>query len=149
MGRFPRLTDDQLDLTTDAPDFMGDITNDLGNLGTHTDGFEVVFEDLVTQIGNAGDVGSALDDDLDTLGTSVPQVDPNSLDSDRASLPATLSEGNAILSESSDLLGTITPTPQPPGGGGGGGAVTYNATITFTFSGPASPQTLCISVKVK
>lgn len=118
MGRFARLTDDQLDLTTDVPNFMGDITNDLGNLGTHTDGFDLVFEDLATQVGTAVDAGGVLDDDLGALDTSVPGIAPNSLDSDHASLPGTLSEGNAILSDSSDLLGSVTPAPQPPGGGG-------------------------------
>lgn len=131
MGSFPRLTPDQLDLSEDTFDFTQSITDTLGPLGTSADGFDAELLDLGTVLNAAGDPGAALDDDLGQAGAIASSINPNSLADDAASLPASLAEGDSILSDAGTLLGSVQSVPPPPSGGAGGG------------QGTAAPSTNC------
>lgn len=119
MGHFPTLTPDQLDLSTDTFDFTQTITDTLGNFGTPDDGFDSLVLEVVTELANAGDPGDALDGDLGIASGIAATIDPNSLAGDAASLPASLAEGDSILSDVHALSSSVQPVSAPPAGTGG------------------------------
>jgi len=120
MGAFPLLTAAQLDLSQDVFDFQQTISDTLGQLGTTGDGFDQDMLDLGALLTVAGDPGDAIDGDLGLATTIASSIDPNSLAGDAASLPASLAEGDSILSDAHALSGAVQPAPAPPTGSGGG-----------------------------
>lgn len=155
MGHFPRLTAAALDLTPVTPDFTQTITDTLGSLGTSADGFDAYLAATLAGLSSGGDLGSSLDGDLGLAAGILSLINPNSLASDMASLPASLAEGDVVVASANALLvstgvTTPAPTPTPPpktnpspappasggsSGSGGGGASGQGAT------GPLPVQT--------
>jgi hypothetical protein len=120
VGTWPVLTTSDLDLTLDTWDFTQTLNDTLGDLGTPADGFDSYLNDTITLLSGLENLGGSLLDDLNLAAGIAGTIDPASLNSDAASLPATLATGDAIVADSNALLGSVTPPPQPPGGGGGG-----------------------------
>lgn len=118
---FPLLTTDQLDLTIDQPDFQQTLQDTLGNLGTDQDGFDAAVYDTITVINAGVALALTLDADINGLSQVANSIDPNSLDAQLASLPASLAEGDAILAAAQQLNAGVQPVGTPPSGGGSGG----------------------------
>ena len=121
MGAWPVLTADQLDLTIDTWDFQQTLSDELGDLGTRLDGFDVYLQETLFLIGAGGVLSGSLGDSIDLAAGIAGTIDPNSLAGDVASFPASLAEGDAIVADSNALLGAVGPAPPATGGGGGGG----------------------------
>lgn len=152
MGTFPILTADLLDLTIDIPDFQDTINNTLGNAGTPSDGFDGAVSDVLSILAAAPALLAIMDDDGGVLGGILGLIDPNSLDADAASFPASVATGNSIISDSNDLLGSIggaAPPPAPSSGGGGPSTGTIdcftdtNCDSIVTFGGLNSSSLPC------
>lgn len=124
MGHFPRLTAAALNLSLDTYDFTQTITNTLGSLGTPADGFDAYLAGTIAALSTGGDPGTSLDGDLGVAAGVLSLINPNSLASDAATLPASLAEGAAIVADANALLAstgvTTAPTPAPPPASGGG-----------------------------
>jgi hypothetical protein len=121
VGTLGRLTADQLDLTPGTYDFEQTITDTLGNLGTPDDGFDSYLADTITLLSTVGTPGDSLLDDLNLAAGIGGSIDPLSLQGDATSLPDSLAEGDAILSDVGALNGSAgVPAPPPPSGGSGG-----------------------------
>jgi hypothetical protein len=114
MGTFGRLTADQLDLNIDTFDFTQSLSDTLGDLGTSKDGFDSYVADTIVSIAATGNPGDSMIDDLNLAASVSSSIDPNSLQADAASLPATLAAGDAILADAGALAGGVA-EPAPPG----------------------------------
>lgn len=114
MGAWPKLTSDQLDVSTDTFDFQQSLSDTLGDFGTEKDGFDALVNEVTTELQGQGDPGSSMDEDLAAASAIAGTIDPHSLDADIASLPASLAEGDAVLHDANALLGSVTsPAPAP------------------------------------
>jgi hypothetical protein len=122
MGTFPLLTADQLDLTRDTYDFTQTTTDTLGNLGTPDDGFDSYVADTIALLSTVGTPGDSLLEDLNLAAGIGGSIDPLSLQADATSLPASMAEGDAILSDVGALNGGAGAAP-PGGGSVGGGTI--------------------------
>lgn len=119
MGHFPRLTAAALDLTSDTYDFTQTITDTLGSLGTSADGFDAYVAGTILSISAEGDLGASLDGDLGLAAGVLSLINPNSLASDVASLPASLAAGDGIVADANALAGVASVVTSPGTGGGG------------------------------
>src|SRR5882762_11249043 len=118
MGAWPLLTTADLDLTLDRWDLTQTLSDTLGDLGTPADGFDSYLSETVTLLSGLENLGGSLLDDLNLAAGIAGTIDPASLNSDAASLPASLAAGDAIVADANALLGSVGPPPPVSGGGG-------------------------------
>lgn len=121
MGAWPLLTTADLDLTLNRWDLTQTLSDTLGDLGTPADGFDSYLNETITLLSGLENLGGALLEDLNLAAGIAGTIDPTSLNSDAASLPASLAAGDAIVADANALLGSVGPPPPAGGGGGGGG----------------------------
>jgi hypothetical protein len=114
VGTLGRLTADQLDLDRDTFDFTQSLSDTLGDLGTSRDGFDSYVADTSILLSTVSTPGSSFDEDLNLAASVGSSIDPNSLQADAASLPATIAAGQSILADASALAGGVA-EPAPPG----------------------------------
>ena len=134
MGAWPLLTTADLDLTLNTWDLTQTLSDTLGDLGTPADGFDSYLSETVTLLSGLDNLGGSLLEDLNLAAGIAGTIDPASLNSDAASLPASLAAGDAIVADANALLGSVGPPPPASTG------VVCDASTTFpdvTFGGPA------------
>src|SRR5882762_7979857 len=143
MGAWPLLTTDDLDLTLNSWDLTQTLSDTLGDLGTPADGFDSYLSETITLLSGLENLGGSLLDDLNLAAGIAGSIDRTSLDSDAASLPASLAAGDAIVADANALLGSVGP-PQPPDGGSGGGGAASCGVLdfgSFAVIGPIGSNT--------
>jgi hypothetical protein len=103
-GPIPLLTTANLSFTPGTPDFTDFVASELGNLGTDSDGFDLLLSDTISLSDEAGTLLTSFDGDLVDAGNSIAAFSIGDPATDQASL---ISAGNAVDAALTDYTGTL------------------------------------------
>lgn len=114
-GPIARITPSQLQFVPEPTDFQSILDQELGNLGTDQDGFDILLSDTIALLGEAGTVLTSFDPDLTDAGTLLTGLDSFDPASDQAGLVPVAAAIDAALNDYNQQL-----PPQPNTGSTGG-----------------------------
>src|SRR4029077_16283763 len=129
-GPIPYLTPAELSFTPGTPDFTDFVASELGNLGTDSDGFDLLLSDTISLTDEAGTLLTSFDGDLVDAGNSIAAFSVGDPATDQASL---IPAANAVDAALNDYTGTL-PSPNNSGTGSNTG--------TTPAADPCAPGTV-------
>jgi hypothetical protein len=120
-GPIPLIQPNQLEFVAEATDFSGILSDNLGNLGTDSDGFDQYLSDTVDLLSAAGTILDTLDGDLNAAIAVLPEFDTTAPADLAASLKSASDAADTVLSDFTQSVapaptqGTGTPPPKTIG----------------------------------
>ncbi len=131
------------------PGFADLVTQELGDSGTLSDGFDTVWEDLVAIVDALEEgmilLGGADGGDLDDTFADILTVDPTEAGDHVAQLSAAIPDVEGHV----DNLGSPLTAASPPAPPVASAAPTYSLKVVISYDPPTPTQTLCVGVDVR
>jgi hypothetical protein len=109
LGPIRHLKPSDLQFIPEPTDFQQILSNELGNLGTDSDGFDTIFNEAAQLLSEAGSVLASFDGDLNDALGALPAFDTTAPGDFAASIQSAEKDGDSLLGT---FTSAVAPAPQ-------------------------------------